>query len=317
MADLTLLAPAKINLYLEILGNRGDGFHELAMVMQSVGLADRLRFRPTADGSFSLSCDHPEVPVDDTNLVLRAARLMAEEYPEAHARHGGVAIALEKRIPVGAGLAGGSADGSAVIVALDHLWSLNLSRERQCELAARLGSDMPFSLVGGTMLATGRGEILQPLPSLAGQAVVLAKYRSLAVSTVWAYQTYRERFGADYRPEADFPTRHEQIRTSALLTAIARGEQGAEIAPHLSNDLEKVVLPEHPAVQWLRDSFARQSGVLGTMMSGSGPTVFALCDSPSAAEAVAAAVAAELADPDLDLWPTVCLDHGIAPLDYA
>ena len=125
----------------------------------------RLTFTSTADGSFSLSCDHPEVPVDDSNLVLRAAQLMAREYPEAHARHGGVAIALEKRIPVGAGLAGGSADGSAVIVALDRLWQLDLSRERQCELAARLGSDMPFSLVGGTMLATGRGEVLAPYGS--------------------------------------------------------------------------------------------------------------------------------------------------------
>ena len=150
---------AKINLTLEILGKRADGFHEVRTVMQTVGLADRLEVSAAADLSFT--CSDPALATPD-NLVYRAARLLQAEY----AVRTGAALRLEKRIPVAAGLGGGSSDAAATIVALNRLWNLQLSLTEQRRLAARLGSDVPFILTGGTALATGRGERITPLPPL-------------------------------------------------------------------------------------------------------------------------------------------------------
>lgn len=156
----SLLAAAKINLYLEIVGDRPDGFHELIMVMQSLSLADRVTVRSIGIDDIRVRCDHPLVPTDDTNLAYRAAALLAQRFPGVMAKLGGVEITLEKRIPVGAGLAGGSGNGAAVLVGLDMLWQLGLTQAELQELAAALGSDMPFCISGGTALATGRGNSL-------------------------------------------------------------------------------------------------------------------------------------------------------------
>ncbi|HEY9762831.1 MAG TPA: 4-(cytidine 5'-diphospho)-2-C-methyl-D-erythritol kinase, partial [Trichocoleus sp.] len=159
----SLLAAAKINLYLEIIGDRPDGFHELVMVMQSVNLADRITVRSIGTDQIRLRCNVPGVPTDETNLAYRAAALLVQHYPSAMARQGGVEITLEKRIPVGAGLAGGSSNAAAVLVGLDLLWELGLTQNELQMLGAELGSDVPFSILGGTAIATGRGEKLDPL----------------------------------------------------------------------------------------------------------------------------------------------------------
>lgn len=310
MRSYSLIASAKINLHLEIIGDRPDGYHELAMVMQSIDLADRVNLRPLGTDAIVVHCDHPAVPSDHRNLAYRAAELMTVQFPDAFAKFGGVEITIQKQIPVGAGLAGGSSNAAAVLVGLDLMWQLGLTQSELQELGALLGSDVPFCVVGGTMLATGRGEQLAPLPDLDNLYVVLAKYRSLSVSTAWAYQTFRQQFSHQYISDvADLEERRQRLHSGPMVAAIAHRDPVA-IGQKLYNDLERIVLPEYPKVLRLREQF-QQLGVLGTMMSGSGPTVFALTDSMSQAQQVQAAVKTAIADPDLDLWVAQLTNTGI------
>jgi 4-diphosphocytidyl-2-C-methyl-D-erythritol kinase len=300
MRSYSLIAPAKINLYLEIIGDRPDGYHELAMVLQSIDLADQIDLHSISTDTIRVRCDHPQVPQDKSNLATRAAELMAAQFSNAFAQYGGVEITIHKRIPVAAGLAGGSTDAAAVLVGLDLLWQLGLTQWELQELAALVGSDVPFCIAGGTAIATGRGEQLSPLPSLDHLYVVLGKYRSLTVSTAWAYQTYRQQFSNSYVADRHLASRASALHSGPIVKAIIH-QDGAQIGQLLHNDLERVVLPEYPQVLQLRSAF-HNTGVLGTMMSGSGPTVFALCESYDQAQQVKAALKAAIADPDLELW---------------
>ena len=310
MHSYTLIAPAKINLYLEIIGDRPDGYHELVMILQSIDLADRLELRPNGRQEFRLRCQHPQVPTDNSNLAYRAAELMAREFPKTYANYGGVDIILDKQIPVAAGLAGGSTDAAAVLVGLDLIWNLGLTQPQLRELAAKLGSDVAFCLAGGTAIATGRGEQLDPICDLENLWVVLAKYRNLAISTPWAYQTYRERFGSGYlRDPQDIASRTVRVHSGPLVSAISH-QQSASIGKLLHNDLEKVVLPEFPQVTELREAM-QQAGGLGTMMSGSGPTVFTLCESVVEAETIQQKVRQTLTNPELEFWIAKLSSTGI------
>jgi 4-diphosphocytidyl-2-C-methyl-D-erythritol kinase len=183
MHSYSLIASAKINLYLEILGDRPDGFHELVMVLQSIDLADRIDLRANGTERFHILCNHPEVPQDSSNLAYRAAELISQQFPEAFAQFGAADITIHKHIPVGAGLAGGSTNAAAVLVGLDMLWQLGLTQSELQDLGAKLGSDVPFCIAGGTALATGRGEKLDTVLGMDHLYAVLAKYRSLSVST--------------------------------------------------------------------------------------------------------------------------------------
>lgn len=301
MLSYSLIAPAKINLYLEILGDRPDGYHELAMIMQSIDLADRIDLRSLSTDTIRVHCDHPQVPLDKSNLAYRAAELMGKEFPTAFAQYGGVEITIDKHIPIAAGLAGGSTDAAAVLVGIDLLWNLGLTQSELQELGAKLGSDVPFCIAGGTAIATGRGDQLSPLPDLDNLYVVLGKYRSLAVSTAWAYQTYRQQYADSYIADAQrLESRASRVHSGPLVNAISH-KDAVKIGGLLHNDLERVVLPSYPQVLQLREAF-HSTGVLGTMMSGSGPTVFALADSNSQAEKVKHQVRGMIPDPDLDLW---------------
>lgn len=314
MRSYTLIAPAKINLYLEILGLRRDGYHELAMVLQTIDLADYIELHANGTDNIRLHCNHPEVPLDKTNLAYRAALLMKQEFPEAFAKFGGVDIDIDKRIPVAAGLAGGSTNAAAVLVGLDLMWHLGLTLSELQELAAQLGSDVPFCISGGTAIATGRGDILSPLPDLDNLYVILAKYRTLAVSTPWAYTTYREQFGDTYACDtSSIETRSVKINSGSLVNAIAH-KDNAKIGQSLYNDLERVVLPAYPQVANLRETF-QSKDVLGTMMSGSGPTVFALAESDTQAEEIKNQVEIAIANPDLNLWVTKVRPTGITVIN--
>lgn len=310
MASYTLLSAAKINLYLEIIGHRPDGFHEMAMVMQSVDLCDRITLTNLTRAVCRLQCDHPQVPTDSSNLALKAVQLLTDKFPELANR--GVEITIEKNIPVGAGLAGGSGNAAATLVGLNLLWQLGLTQIELEELAAQLGSDIPFCIRGGTAIATGRGEMLDPIPSLSDLYVVLAKYESLSISTPWAYKTYRANFSDRYADISDSDTlqeRQQRVHASPMVTAISHHD-GAAIGSHLYNDLERVVLPAHAKVQQLRDLMASYGG-LGTMMSGSGPTVFTLAATQPAADAILGRVRTDLPDPDLKLWTARFTATGI------
>ncbi|WP_138499189.1 4-(cytidine 5'-diphospho)-2-C-methyl-D-erythritol kinase [Nostoc sp. PA-18-2419] len=311
MHSYSLIAPAKINLYLEIIGDRPDGYHELAMILQSIALADQIDVRSNSNRTIHVHCNHPQVPTDKSNLAYRAAELMAKEFPEAFARYGGVDISINKQIPVAAGLAGGSTNAAAVLIGIDLLWKLGLTQSELEGLGARLGSDVPFCISGGTAIGTGRGEQLSPLPNLNNIYIVLAKYRSLEVSTAWAYKTYRQQFSNSYiKNTNDLVARANAVHSGAIVKAIFARDTG-KIAEKLHNDLERVVLPAYPQVLQLREVFANQQGVLGTMMSGSGPTVFALFESEQQAEQVKLYVTEALTDGDLELFVTRTISHGI------
>ena len=300
MQSCVLNAPGKINLYLEITGKRPDGYHSVVMVLQSVELSDRVRL-DLRDAGIKLSCDRPDVPNDSSNLAYKAAALL-----QKHTMHkGGVAISIEKHIPVGAGMAGGSANAAAVLVGLNQLWNLGLTVGELQDLAAQLGSDIPFCLHGGTMLAIGRGEQLSPLPDLQPIAVLLGKHKDFSVSTAWAYQNYSAVANRARGP------------ISPMLSAIAHQDPPG-IARHLYNDLETVVFPFYPQVAQLKEILLNSRdtvGTLGSMMSGSGPTVFALLPDFEAAATLKSQL--ETTHPEIDFWLTRTSPAGISVVEGA
>lgn len=273
MAAVERLSPCKVNLLLNILGRRPDGFHELESVMLPVPLTDRLRLERGGAG-IVLTCSHPGLPVDGTNLVHRAA----ERFLSAAGASEGVRIHLEKRLPLAAGIGGGSANAAVTLLGLNELWGGPLDAEALQSLAAGLGSDVPFFLQEGPALATGRGErveTLPPFPALRGCGMVLV-HPGFGVSTPWAYQAL-----AGY-PEA---LNGRPGRARELVAAL-NGADPAAGASLLYNSLEAPVLPKHPLLG-LYQEFFRGEGALGVLMSGSGSSTFALTRSRAEAEGLA------------------------------
>ncbi len=269
LPSVTLDAHAKINLTLDILGQRDDGFHEVAMVMQSIGLHDTLTLKPRDDGDITLSIDVPGLAADASNLAWRAA----EAVRQAAGLQQGVDIQLTKRIPIAAGLAGGSTDAAAVLVGMNRLFQLGMPTARLCELGAALGSDIPFCIQGGTMLATGRGEVLRRLPDLPSLYVVLAK-PPVGVSTAWAYQHY-DAEGAAAHPDNAAVEQALQRQDASLVTKL------------LCNVLESVTIKKYTVISAYKQLML-DKGALASMMSGSGPTVFGLTDTEERAREIAA-----------------------------
>jgi 4-diphosphocytidyl-2-C-methyl-D-erythritol kinase len=258
---------AKINLTLDILGKRPDGYHEVAMIMQSLALHDTVTLEKMREG-IDLSLNLAWMKPDESNLAWKAAALIQERCGVK----GGVRMHLTKRIPVAAGLAGGSADAAAVLRGMDKLYGLGLSDEELCSLGAELGSDIPFCIMGGTMLATGRGEVLTRLSDMPETWVVLAKPR-ISVSTAWAYQNYDEQ-GAERHPDNE-----------AIRQAITRGNRKA-VAGLLCNVLESVTIKKYDVIAEYKQMML-DKGAMASMMSGSGPTVFGLAKSREQAESIA------------------------------
>ena len=247
-----------MNLALEVLGKRGDGYHEIATVLQAVDLFDRLTME-TAD-ILSLHADDPALPTDDGNLVMRAARLLQKTAGIEQ----GARLRLQKRIPVAAGLGGGSSDAAATLLGLNRLWGLRWPRARLQELAVELGMDVPFFLGTGRAVARGRGERLQALPGGGGYALVLVNPRT-PLSTAEVYG----RVPAGWHAE---PTGTERV-----IEALRR-RNAAALAAALTNNLERVVEPVLPVIGRMKAALLA-AGALGAIMSGSGPTVFGLARS--------------------------------------
>lgn len=262
---------AKINLTLDILGVREDGYHEVAMIMQAIKLADELELKKISRGISLKINDGENIPNDEKNLAWRAAL----EVQKFSGKNLGVAIELVKKIPSAAGLAGGSSDAAAVIRGMNRLYELNLTENELCEIGSRVGSDVPFCIIGGTCLAEGRGEILTPLAPIKKFSVVLAKPRG-EISTAWAYKTY------DENPATIHPPTQEIIRQ------LECGNYGAAFK-NFSNVLEGVAVKKIPAIIDLKTKMF-DAGASVALMSGSGPTVFALTDNDLIAEKIAASV---------------------------
>ncbi|RXZ79268.1 4-(cytidine 5'-diphospho)-2-C-methyl-D-erythritol kinase [Paenibacillaceae bacterium] len=255
-------APAKINLLLDVLRKREDGYHEVEMVMTMVDLADRLELTELGRDAIVISSQAGYIPLDEKNLAFQAAKLMKERYGV----HRGVHIHLDKKIPVAAGLAGGSSDAAATLRGLNRLWGLRIPLSELSSLGSELGSDVPFCVTGGTALAYGRGEQLRRLPNPPQAWVVLAK-PPINVSTADVYGRYRASDQIEHPSTAD------------MLDALERGSF-VDVCESLGNVLEKVTLKLHPEVAQLKDSM-RRLGADGVLMSGSGPTVFGLVSKES------------------------------------
>lgn len=268
--SLHRLSPCKVNLLLNILRKRPDGFHELETVMQPVPLCDELTVTRTGS-SIELTCDQPELPVDGTNLVHRAATA----FREAAGIIDGVKIHLAKRIPMAAGLGGGSGNAAVTLLALNELFGSPLGAAKLQELAAKLGSDVPFFLQSQPALAIGRGEQITPLapfPALHGTHLLLI-HPGFGISTAWAYQTLAQYPAALNGTPGRAQRLIEKLQTSDLTTA------GAEFY----NSLEVPALTKYPVLR-LYQEFFRESGAGATLMSGSGSTTFAIFAQAKAAE---------------------------------
>ncbi|MFI9270662.1 4-(cytidine 5'-diphospho)-2-C-methyl-D-erythritol kinase [Kitasatospora sp. NPDC052896] len=284
--SVTVRVPAKVNVQLGVGGRRPDGFHDLANVFFAVALGDQVTAAPAEEG-VTLSCAGPDadqVPLDDSNLAARAARLLAAHHgvePRVH-------LHIAKDIPVAGGMAGGSADGAAALVACDALWELKTPLPVLLELAAELGSDVPFALLGGVALGRGRGELLEPLPvSGAFHWVFAVADGGLSTPAVFAEcDRLREAAGTG-SADTDVPTPDAD---PALLAALATGDPAA-LAAALGNDLEAAALSLRPALaDTLRAGTA--AGALGALVSGSGPTCAFLAADAESAAAIATALAA-------------------------
>ena len=272
MADFALRvqAHAKINLYLDVIGKRPDGYHEIETVFHSIGLHDDIYLRKRADREITVHCEHPHVPCDPRNLAYRAAKLLVDNMSDLS----GIDIKISKRIPVAAGLGGGSADAAAVLYGMNTLFDLGLTQRDLMRLGVQLGADVPFCILGGAALGQGIGEILTPLPSLEDAWILLAN-PGLEISTPWVYQHINLSLTA--------PKKNVTILTRCL-----RGGEFSSVARHLYNGLEVPVLSKYPVVTEIKTKLNNCPGSCGVLMSGSGATVFAFMQSQAEAKLAAA-----------------------------
>lgn len=263
---LTRKAYAKINLGLDVVRRLENGYHEVRMIMQTVGLYDVLTFTAAQSG-IRITTDSGELPVGEDNLIYRAARLLLEEGNVS----AGVDIYLEKHIPIAAGMAGGSSDAAATLLGLNELFALGVSEERLRQLGVRIGADVPYCIMGGTALAEGIGELLTPLPP-APQCVLLIAKPDIQVSTKYVYEHL----------DAGNTWQHPDI--DGMRRAIENGDLSGVIA-RLGNVLETVTIEAYPVIDRIKREMVC-GGARGSLMSGSGPTVFGIYDSSEQARAV-------------------------------
>lgn len=248
-------APAKINLTLDVLYKREDDYHQLEMVMSSVDLADHLTFTPLQEDKIEVYTNKAFLPVDKRNHVYQAVRLVKEKYQISS----GMRIEIEKRIPVAAGLGGGSTDAAATLRGLNKLWKLNLSVEELIEIGMKIGTDVPYSIVGGTAFVSGKGEKVRPIKPMPPCWVVLAKPK-ISVSTKTVFRALEVERLQDYQP------------TSRIVEAAIESGDYYEMVNNLSNALEIVTFDRHPKLEQLKERMLKY-GMDGVTMSGSGPTI--------------------------------------------
>ncbi len=273
MDQITRKAYAKINLGLDVIRRRPDGYHEVKMIMQTVGICDILTFRKSGrqDGAVTLFLDKKGLPCGKENLVYRAAELLTR----THGLRDGVEITLEKRIPIAAGMAGGSTDAAAVFHGMNELFGLSMSLQEMKDLGVGIGADVPYCIQGGTALSEGIGEILTALPSPPAAYLLIAK-PDISVSTKFVYENLH----------ADRLQSHPDI--DGMVQALERGSLEG-IVSRMENVLETVTVREYPVIHMLKD-IMRREGALNALMSGSGPTVFGVYKTREAAEASRPAV---------------------------
>ncbi len=262
---LSRKAYAKINLGLDVIRRREDGYHEVKMIMQTVSLYDVLTFEKAAAG-ITVTTDKDELPGDENNLVYKAAKLLTETYRVKE----GVRIELRKNIPMAAGMAGGSTDAAAVFHGMNELFGLGMTEQEMCGLAVKIGADVPYCIQGGTALAEGIGEILTKLPDLPDCPLLIAK-PDIEVSTKYVYENLH----------AEELRRHPDM--DGMRKAVENGDL-AGITKRMENVLETVTIEKYPVIREIKD-FMKGNGARNALMSGSGPTVFGVYEAEEKAEA--------------------------------
>ena len=265
MNEIRLRAKAKINLGLDVLRKREDGYHEVRMIMQTVNLYDRLTLCRTQAAGIQIMTNLQYLPVNEDNLAYKAAKLLMDEF---HIKQG-VTIELNKYIPVAAGMAGGSSDAAAVMVGVNKLFDLSLSKYELMERGVRIGADVPFCIMRGTALAEGIGEKLTPLPSMPECYILIAKPK-VHVSTKFVYGNLRVN---ELETHPDIDGQMEALKEGNL----------QDLAKRMGNVLETVTIPEYPVIRKIKETMM-EHGALNAMMSGSGPTVFGLFEERTTAE---------------------------------
>ena len=255
--DISLKALAKINLGLDVVRRREDGYHEVRMIMQTIHLYDRLDIKRTKEPGIQIQTNLSFLPVNENNLIYKAAKLLMDEFSITD----GVSVKLDKRIPVAAGMAGGSTDAAAMLIGVNRLFSLGLTKRQLMERGVQIGADVPYCIMRGTALAEGIGEALSPLPPMVKCPVLIAK-PSISVSTKFVYQNLK----------LDDTTIHPDI--DRLIDDI-KAKNLHDIAAHMGNVLETVTIPAYPVIADIKDHMM-EHGAVNAMMSGSGPTVFGI-----------------------------------------
>ena len=279
MDKIQLKALAKINLVLDVLRRREDGYHEVKMIMQTIGLHDDLEIRKTKTPGIQVKTNLYYLPTNENNLVYKAAKLLMDEFQIQD----GVSIQLKKRIPVAAGMAGGSSDGAAVLWGINQMYGMGLSMQALMERGVRLGADVPYCIQRGTALAEGIGEKLSVLPPMPKCTILIAK-PGISVSTKFVYENLHAN---DLKPE-----QHPDV--DSMIEAMRQKDLGL-LCSRMGNVLETVTIPAYPVINEIKRTMM-DNGAIGSMMSGSGPTVFGIFDSPVAAkQAMKAVRAAKLA----------------------
>ena len=263
--DISLKALAKINLGLDVVRRREDGYHEVRMIMQTIHLYDRLDIKRTKESGIQIQTNLSFLPVNENNLIYKAAKLLMDEFSITD----GVSVKLDKRIPVAAGLAGGSTDAAAMLFGMNRLFSLGLTKRQLMERGVQIGADVPYCIMRGTALAEGIGEELSPLAPMVKCPVLIAK-PSISVSTKFVYQNLK----------LDDTTVHPDID---LLIEDIKAKNLHDIAAHMGNVLETVTIPNYPVIDEIKKHML-SNGAVGAMMSGSGPTVFGLFDDEDTAK---------------------------------
>lgn len=263
--DISLKALAKINLGLDVVRRREDGYHEVRMIMQTIQLYDRLYIKRTQEPGIQIQTNLSFLPVNENNLIYKAAKLLMDEFSITD----GVSVKLDKRIPVAAGMAGGSTDAAAMLIGVNRLFSLGLTKRQLMERGVQIGADVPYCIMRGTALAEGIGEALSPLPPMVKCPVLIAK-PSISVSTKFVYQNLK----------LDDTTIHPDI--DRLIDDI-KAKNLHDIAAHMGNVLETVTIPNYPVIDEIKKHML-SNGAVGAMMSGSGPTVFGLFDNEDTAK---------------------------------
>lgn len=275
MDKIQLHALAKINLGLDVLRRREDGYHEVKMIMQTISLYDELELRKTKQSGIQVKTNLYFLPTNENNLVYKAAKLLMDEFDLKD----GMSIHLRKRIPVAAGMAGGSSDAAAVLWGVNQMYGLGLSREDLMERGVQIGADVPYCVLRGTALAEGIGERLSVLPAMPKCWILIAK-PGISVSTKFVYENLHAN---DLKPE-----QHPDV--DAMIEAM-RQKDLRLLAGRMGNVLETVTVPHYPVISQIK-KLMMDRGALGAMMSGSGPTVFGIFDSQAGARAARRAVQA-------------------------